>query len=186
MSRRRSKSGYSTLDYPPILVLAEKWSRKMGKDVRRVEAILPDGNKIPILTISHGKKSVFIRAENKIIVIFVNAEHPENIRDKLEKLDKNKQEIILDSLKQQLLSHGRTGYYLDPLNAQIISELKGFTIEQRISISNKDPSSFNRLMDAFQEVMTVTIRALLIFGILPSEPSSSVTVDLKPPDEMYV
>jgi hypothetical protein len=185
MSKRRSKINYDELDFPSTLILAENWSRKIGKKVKKTEAILPDKKKLPILAISHGKMLVYVRAEHKIIVIFTKAEVPNFITEQLKKLKKEKQEIILDSLKQQLLSHGRTGYYLDPLNASIISDLKGFTIEQRIRISNKDSGSFNRFLDAIQEVVTVTIRALTLFGVLPSEPSSTGIIQMKPPDEMY-
>lgn len=185
MSRRRTKMSHGKLNYPQSLILVEKWSKLMGKRTKRLKAELSDGTIIPIVTINHGNISVLVRSEYEIIVVFINAEVPYDIKNQLEKLDREKQEIILESLKQQLLSNGRTGYYLEPISTSVISELSGFTIEQRIRISSKDPSSFNRLMDAIQEVITVTIRALLLFGILPSEPPTDMVLKLKPPEGMY-
>lgn len=186
MARRYGKKGEKADKFPKQLVLAEQWAKQMGKKVNRVDATLPNGKKIPILTIMHGTRAVLVSTRNEVIFIFIIIEIPEEIRNRLDKLDMAKQEKILLSLEHQLLSNARTAYRLEPQMLKKVSELKKIIVEQSIRISNKDQSSFNRFADAIQEVITVGVRAMLVFGIIPPEMVSGEPTKIKPPEEMYV
>lgn len=185
MARKKSKAGDFEEKLPQSLALAEKWAKQMGKQTQRGEAIFIDGNKVPILSISHANKPIWVRQENHIIVIFVRIEVPKEVSEQIKTLNKAEQNRIMLSLKHQLLSEGRTGYILEPSGVVNLEELSAITIEQRIRISSKDHSSFNRFGDAIQEIVTVAVKSMLVFGILPTGVTSSKSSEIKPPEGMY-
>jgi len=185
MARRYGKKGEKADKFPRQLVLAEQWAKQMGKKVDRVEVTLPNGNKIPILAIMHGNRAVLISTQHEVIFIFITIEIPKDIRKRLDNLDIAKQEKILLSLEHQLLSNARTAYRLEPQIVKKVSDLNKIIVEESIRISNKDKSSFNRFADAIQEVITVAVRAMFVFGIIPPEMSSVDPTKIKPPEGMY-
>ena len=185
MARRRGKEK-KTDSYPQLLTLAEKWAKQMGKEVERGKATLPDGKEIPVLFVSHGPRWVIIRKENDIIIINVFIEVPDEVRERIKTLDPTAQDRFLLQLKYQLLSNARTGWYPEPKTYKKPHELKKIIIEQRIRLSKMDHSSFNRYADALQEVVTVGVRVMILYGIIPPESTGGESTDIgPPPDSMY-
>ncbi len=163
--RRKTKT---EAKIPPKLGLAEKYCKKLGRKYQYVEAE-SNNETITLLAVSHGSRPVFVRQEKDSIIIFIQIDIPDEMKTIFQKLNPELGEKILISLKHELLSQERTGFSLLPQGINKLSELEGFTVQQQIVISEKDPSSINRFADAIQEVVTVTVRALLILNLLPKD-----------------
>ncbi len=176
MATKRGKEKDPKIQYKQ-LALAEKWAKQLGNKVERGEATLVTGKKVPLLNITHGNKPIFVHEANEIITVWINIGIPEEVREKIKTLDPASSQKMLISLKSQLLSNARTGFRMNPSNYKEFSEIKDFTVEQRIKI--KDIGSFNRFADAIQEVVTVAVKALLVYGIIST--TESTTSDQKPP-----
>ncbi len=187
MAHRRSKDKGKSEEYAHNqLSLAEKWAKQLGNKVNIGEISLKDGSKIPILAIDHGGKLVLISEEDDTINIVINIDVPEEVRKKIGAIDKDTAHKMLISLQNQLMSNARTAYMMNPNKFKNLSEVKTISIQQRIKISAKDSCSFNRFADAIQEVVTVAVKAMLIYGIISNTQSTSGDQKpLQPPDSMY-
>lgn len=160
----------------PSLALAEKWIKETGRPTDRVLGDpLPDGTRLPLLLITHGNYKVLIIEQNGSLFIQASTQIPVDVRTKLAVLtDETKQKVLI-ALNGELSSSSRTGYSFHPSDARAINDIQGFLVQQLLRISENDISSFNRLCDSIQEVVTVLgkgIRVLGLFG-LPQDTSTT-------------
>jgi len=168
------------------LSLAEKWAQQLGNRVNSGEAALENGTKIPILGVDHGGRLVLVSEENETLIVSINITIPDEVRKKIKTIDKDTAQKILMSLQNQLLSNARTAFMMNPNKFENLSEITNISIQQRIKISLKDPSSFNRFADAIQEVVTVAVKTMLIYGIVSNTQSTSGNQKPpQPPESMY-
>lgn len=171
---------------PRELALAERWAKDAGKEVQRAVADTPQG-KIPVVVVKHADRPVLVRLERKCIAVFAIAQVDQQMREKLASLETSVQQRVLIALTDELLSSPRTGYTLSPLGLKSITNLERVSVEEVIAISETDPSSRNRFLDAIQEVVTVMVRGMRILAITGDEPppTASAAPPSPPPETMY-
>jgi hypothetical protein len=76
------------------------------------------------------------------------------------------------------------GGVMNPLRAR---DLARVVVEERIRVSEDDPSSYNRFWDGFQEVRTALLRVSRFFGVINDAPASAQTYSspTPPPSDTY-
>ncbi len=170
---------------PRGLALAERWAKDAGRDVQRGVAGTPQGD-IPIIIMKHGPYSVMVRMEHKAIAVFAVAQTDQPMRDKLAGLSPDVQKRALIALTAELLSSPRTGYTVVPSGLTSIAALEQISVEEVVVISEGDPSSRNRFLDATQEVVTVMVRAGRILAIAGDQPPPTASTTPPGPPPTYI
>lgn len=170
---------------PRELALAERWAKDAGREVQRATAKTPNGD-VPVLIVKHGNWAVLVRIERAAIVVFAIAQVDQEMRNRLATLDPGIQQRVLLALTTELLSSPRTGYSFVPADLKSVTALEQVSTEEVLVISESDPSSRNRFLDAIQEVVTVMVRGTRMLAIAGNQPPpTGTTPPPPPPPEMY-
>lgn len=173
------------LKLPRELALAERWAKDSGRTVERTRGRGPEGE-IPAIVIKHGAYPIVAYMEHKCVRISASAQVAQQVRDKLTRLVENDQRRVLIALTNELLSNARTGYDVVPHGLASVTGLEQINVAEIIALSEEDPGSRNRFMDAVQEVVTVMVRALRILAIAGDQPPPTTSMaPSSPPPEMY-
>jgi len=172
---------------PPPLTLADRWARELGKTTRLMELLDSDGSKGVVLLIVHRDHRIFIQARGECIVVTVLIEIPTEVTAAIARQSAPMKRRIEVNLRTELASNGRTAFTLRPAAMTDIEQLRRITVEQLMKVSEDDPSSFNRLADAIQEVVTTAARASAVLTpFLPTEEGAQHGPDdLGFPSNMY-
>jgi hypothetical protein len=136
---------------------------------------LPDGTRQPGLLITHGAINILVREQGSCVAVFIVVKVPDDVRGKLANLMPEDKQRFYITLRGELSSNSRTAFSFIPQNLGDVGQLEALNIEQLLKISEDDVSSFNRFCDALQEIVTTTVKALSVFGLLASiqEPSTT-------------
>jgi len=157
-----------------ILLLTKRWVGEMGKRSRFVELQDRDGLRGAVLVVDHLGWKVFIQERSRCILVMVIVDIPRALVEKVSSMPEPIQSRLECNLRIELTSNARTAYTLRPSQAQHLSSLRRMTVEQLIRVSGDDPSSFNRLVDAIQEVVTTATRASSVLTpFLPKDDEES-------------
>jgi hypothetical protein len=167
-----------TVHFGPSLVLAEKWANEAGKSTERVMSdALPDGTKVPLLVVTHGAFKVAVREQGSCLVVFTQPRIPEAVRSKLTSLSPEDQQRVMITLRGELSSNSNIGYLFLPTKLASLDQLEAFGVERLLKIAEDDIGCFNSFCDAIQEVVTITVKAMTIFGVLvPTQTPSTSAV----------
>jgi hypothetical protein len=118
-----------------FLALAERWAKEAGKATERGEAESLTSTRVPIVVVKHGQLSVFIRDGEKGIVVFGVVQIPEQVRSSLSQVSEQDRKQALIVLKGALLQNPRTGFAIDPVEAQTIDQVRAISVEQTLRIA---------------------------------------------------
>lgn len=169
-----------SVKFGPSLTVAEEWIRETGRETKRdLSPPLPDGKRIPLLVISHGLIKVLAREQGSCLIVSVAMPVHDAIRKKLSGLTPEDKQKVMIALRGELSSNSRGWYGYSPADATSLDQMQSFYVEQLLKVSKDDPSSFNRLCDAIQEVVGVAVKGLTILGFF-AQPQSPPTSPVKP------
>jgi hypothetical protein len=151
---------------PPTdrLKLAEKWLKEIGNEVSPAEATNQQGETLPALQVKHGAVSVLVIDRNGVMTVLSVLQIPPELRLATQKLSNETQEQMLGVLRAALMDNPRTGWTLFPPTVTRVGDLQGIQMNQLFKIDGDQSAAFNRLADAMQEVVTMTVKVGSIFG----------------------
>jgi hypothetical protein len=167
------------------LALAERWAKESGKETDRAEAEGPTKTRVPIVHVKHGQISLFVRDGQKGIVVFGVIQIQDEVRSGLSQVPEQDRKQALIVLKSSLLQNPRTGFAIEPLDAQTIDHVRVISVEQTLHIADGDLASMNRFTDAIQELATAIVQANLVFGIAMGGSKQTYSSGSPPPPDIY-
>jgi hypothetical protein len=166
---------------PPQLILAERWIQAAGMTTRWGTANGPAGT-IAALEIQRGPLALGAFSppsqseETAYIVLRLSAPIPAAVRATVSRLSEDAQRHLTESVFAALQMNLRTGWSLQPPTAQSAAQIESITLEQLLHLDDRDPSSYNRLLDGVQELVTgilaVGRRFALQVQVTQSRPST--------------
>lgn len=148
----------------PQLQLAEKWLREIGNEVSPADATSQQGETFPALQVKHGQVTVMVIDRNGVLTVLSVLQIPPELRQTTQQLSNETQEQMLAVLRGALMDNPRTGWTLFPSTVTRVGDLQAIQLNQLLKIIGDEASAFNRLADALQEVVTLTIRIGSIYG----------------------
>jgi hypothetical protein len=173
---------------PPNLELARRWVSVAGDPTEVDEVENPDGTTGPGLTVEHGNVRLRLLPRGDLILVLIAFGIPADAREKLAGLEPESRRKLLLGLRIELLSCHRAAFYYTPADATDVSQLEQFLVLELVHVSEEDPSSRNRLMDALQEVTAVGLRGTHVLGIAslaPPPTRGGVPPRAPPPPGLY-
>lgn len=153
----------SAMAFSEMLQLAERWAREAGCETERTEGRRTDGSTIPSIAIQHGAVSLLCNERDGVLRVIVVMDIAEGTRAQLRRLDANQNAQFLSTLRSTLTQNPRGGFSCYPGGFRHASEIRQITLEQRLRIAANELSSFNRFLDAMQEVSIGALRVAQIF-----------------------
>lgn len=148
---------------PKMVELAERWARELGYPTDRTEGTRSDGSTVPSLVIQYGAVSLLCNEhEGTLRVLAVMDVSPET-RAQLRKLDAGASAQLLSALKLALTQNPRGGFSCYPSGFRHAAEIEQISLHQRFKVADGDLGSFNRFLDALQEVSVGAIRLAAVF-----------------------
>jgi hypothetical protein len=171
------------------LELAEKWLVSSGKVCKGVVGKAPDGSEIAGLEIQHGAFGVLAFQLPEMpgaLVLRAMVTLPAPLRTSIARLSDDAARDLFVGLRQALQSGDRTGYAILPPTMAGVRDVTGYYAEQVLRLDESDPGSFNRLLDAIQELVVVITRANGMFQTvvgIPTQGTQKQPVSF--PDPMY-
>lgn len=148
----------------PTLQVVERWAREMGNEVAPASATNQAGQTLPALSVKHGAVTLLIVDQNGVLGVMSLTQIPPELRQATESLSNEIQERILNALRSGLMDNPRTGWTLVPSTVTRISELEAIQLIQLLRVAEQGIEGFNRLADAIQEIVTMTIKLGTIYG----------------------
>jgi hypothetical protein len=175
-----------TVDFGPSLALAEKWANETGMSTERMMSDpLPDGTKVPLLLVTHGTFKVLVREQGTCVVVFTEPTIPDAVRNKLTSLPPEDKQRVMIALRGELSSNSSIGYAFFPTTLTSLDQLVAFSVQRLLKIAEDDIGCFNGFCDAIQGVITITVKAMTIFGIFVPTQTPSATAVRSAPATLY-
>jgi hypothetical protein len=148
----------------PQLQLAEKWLKEIGNEVAPAEATSQQGETFPALQVKHGQVALMVIDRNGVLSVLSILQIPPELRQTTQQLSNETQEQMLAVLRGALMENPRTGWTLFPPTVTRVGDLQAIQLNQLLKITGDESAAFNRLADAMQEVVTLTIKIGSIYG----------------------
>jgi hypothetical protein len=159
----------------------------LGYPVTETTVTDEHGKVIPALDIEYAKNHFLAFDSGHSIVLLVQIkaekEQAKAIIDNHSPEDVKKLFIIL----RRELMMGRCGYAIVFDKTDESSLLKHITIDQKLIVKDLQSSTIQRVQDAFQEILLVTIRCLTILSAsMQTTTTTDTATSSSPPDGMYL
>jgi len=138
-------------------------AKKMDLKVEDGEAQDEKDTKIPVLIIQHGEFKLVAIDHKNYTVITIPIDIPQEDAELLAKEPPELQQSLFPIAKRGM-SEGRSGYFMFFDETKKPPRLKGIRIEQRVIIPDEQPQTAQRVTDGIQEIVTVTMRVMLVLG----------------------
>jgi hypothetical protein len=138
-------------------------AKKMDLKVEDGEAQDEKGTKIPVLIIQHGEFKLVAIDHKSYTVITIPIDIPQEDAEILAKEPPEIQQSLFSIVKREM-SEGRSGYFMFFDETKEPPRLKGIRIEQRVIVPDEQPQTIQRVTDGIQEIVTVTMRVMLVLG----------------------
>lgn len=146
-----------------MVELAEKWSRELGYATERTEGRRTDGSVIPSIAIEHGAVSLLCNEQNGALHVLAVMNIAPETRANLRRLDAAQNAQFLSTLKSVLMQNPRGGFSVYPGGFRHAAEMQQISLDQRLRIAPGDLASYNRFIDALQEVSVGALRLAAVF-----------------------
>lgn len=171
------------------LSLVKKWGEETGHNPEVIDAEMSDGSHVPAVSLAHGQLKVLVRDHGIAVLVSCVIPFPDDSKKQLSGLTPDERQKALFLLRAELMSNHRSGFQFVPRDVTDFGDVQGFTVDQIVRVAEDDPSCFNRLNDAVQEVVTVAFRAITVLGILiqagGGKQAPAYTSTSPPPSEGY-
>jgi hypothetical protein len=151
-----------------MVALAEKWAGELGCATERTEGRRTDGSIVPSVSIQHGATWLLCNEKSGVLRLLAVMDVAPETRAALRRLDANQNHQFLRTLRLELMQNPRGGFSVYPGEFRHAAEIQQISIEQRCRIAAGDLASYNRFIDAMQELSIGALRLALLF-----EPSYS-------------
>jgi len=152
---------------PPQLQLARRWVSELGDPIHETPDISDqDGVHIPSFGLTHGPVRLAIVAVRGSISVAALIQFPEELTQAARSLPSPLQARMLEALKACYLEYPRAAWTLFPTTAMRLGEVERIQLSEILRIQDGDANSFNRLVDAIQELTSLFVRSnQLIAGL---------------------
>jgi hypothetical protein len=137
-------------------------------------ATSPNGKEIPVLNIQRGPFGLGAFCPSPdvpFIVVRVNAPIPASLRATVARLSDDAQRQLTEAIYLALQSNARNGYAVFPPDATNAAKMEMIQVEQILRLDEQDASTFNRLLDAIQELIIAMMRVGRPFALQVQGPA---------------
>jgi hypothetical protein len=136
-----------------------------------MSAPTPDGTTTPFLMVKFGAYPVFVAEQGQgCIKVGLDIRIGDVARQKLMNLSPEDKRKATTALRGELSSNPRAAYSWNPPNSATLDQLQLLEIVELLKIVESDVSTFNRFIDAIQEVVTGGDKVFQLFSRLESLP----------------
>lgn len=152
---------------PPLTPKLERirsWLVAAGEGVTPAGGVSAAGETIPGLQVQHGVVVVLVLDRNGVIAVTAQLQMPPDLAATLKNLGTDAQEKMLIAVRSGMMDLPRLGWNVMPATASRIGDVQTIQMIELLKVGEDEVTGFNRLMDAIQEIASMTIKVGAILG----------------------
>lgn len=163
----------------PQLERVKRWLTDVGDVITPGQGTNSAGETLSGIQVQHGSVYLLVIDRNGVIAVTATLQVPPSLRSTLGQLSNEVQERLLIAVRSGMMDVPRIGWNIAPATSTRIGDVQTIQLIELMKVGEDEISGFNRLMDAIQELATMTIKIGAILGgamrpgaMLPSVPTS--------------
>ncbi len=162
------------------LALARRWFVTLGAKVEDIPADEKAGRPWPSIGVDLGRVGLdAVEDPSATISLIMTIQLAPQVREAAKKLGSENQQKVFLVLRQGLMDNPRLAWSFAPQSSATLSDLDKIVFWERFRLSGDDAESFNRFLDALQELMTASTKIRVIFeatlGASPPPPPETAS-----------